>query len=65
MVMIPIEDAVKEQGAEGIVSGVQFGDADRRSQSLPFKRGIMNFDDFNYNAYNKHVLVKPPIEPID
>jgi hypothetical protein len=25
----------------------------------------MNFDDFNYNAYNKHVLVKPPIEPID
>ena len=43
---------------------VQFTDSDRRSSSLPFKRGIMNFDDFNYNAFNKYVLIKEPKEMI-
>ena len=43
---------------------MNFSEADRRSSSLPFKRGIMNFDDFNYNAFNKYVLIKEPKERI-
>lgn len=34
-----------------------------RSQSLAFTRGIMNFDDYNYAAYNKHVLLQEPNNP--
>lgn len=34
-----------------------------RSQSLAFTRGIMNFDDYNYAAYNKHVLISEPENP--
>lgn len=23
----------------------------------PFKRGVMRFDDYNYNMYNKYILI--------
>lgn len=26
----------------------------------PFMRGIMNFDDYNYNSYNKYILTHEP-----
>jgi len=28
-----------------------------------FQRGAMRFDDFNYDAYNKHILVDQNVEP--
>jgi hypothetical protein len=38
----------------------------RRSQrqlDQPFMRGIMNFDDFNYKAFNPYVLIQEPENP--
>lgn len=32
----------------------------KRSQSQPFQRGIMSFDDYSYRAFNDFVLVKDP-----
>lgn len=32
----------------------------QRSQSQPFTRGIMSFDDYSYRAFNEYVLVKDP-----
>jgi len=32
----------------------------KRANSQPFTRGIMKFDDFNYKAFNEHVLVLDP-----
>ena len=26
----------------------------------PFMRGIMNFDDYNYNQYNDYILIEEP-----
>lgn len=34
-----------------------------RQTSQPFTRGIMNFDDYNYKAFNPYVLVKEPTDP--
>ena len=31
-----------------------------RSQSQPFTRGIMGFDDYNYSAYNEMILQENP-----
>ena len=25
----------------------------------PFKRGVMRFEDYNYNMYNKYILIDP------
>ena len=31
-----------------------------KGKQHPFKRGIMNFDDFNYEQFNQYVLVEEP-----
>ena len=31
-----------------------------RQLDMPFMRGIMSFDDFNYRAFNDYVLVEEP-----
>lgn len=35
----------------------------KRQLDQPFMRGIMNFDDFNYKAFNPYVLIEEPENP--
>ena len=31
----------------------------KTKEQSAFKRGVMNFEDYNYKTYNKHILVDP------
>jgi len=37
----------------------KYYDSSRRQKIEPFKRGSMIFDDYNYDLYNKYILVDP------
>lgn len=36
---------------------------DKDNTYSPFQRGVMNFDDYNYNVFNQYVLLTGPDEP--
>ena len=49
-IMVPVvNDTQKREGEEGVLN-----------KNHPFMRGIMNFDDYNYNHYNSFVLLENP-----
>lgn len=41
------------------ITDKQYEELIRRRKIEPFKRGVMNFDDYNYSMYNKFLLIDP------
>ena len=37
---------------------VEGGDDQVRMRETAFERGIMNFEDYNYEAFNSHILMR-------
>ena len=52
---ITIKDAVNDDG----VTPARAEEIQLRQEVEPFKRGSMNFDDYNYKQYNKFLLIDP------
>ena len=52
-----------------VASDSEFGGENDQAQKIIekqkvniFQRGAMNFEDYNYNSFNKHILVNPLIK---
>lgn len=62
--MVPME-AAANLGKDVPGTSTKLSDeVEKKINVLPFRRGIMNFDDYNYRAFNNLILVKEPNEPI-
>ena len=38
---------------------VEYTKETERQQVKPFQRGVMGFDDYNYDKFNKYILIDP------
>ena len=47
------------------LSALEYNKAVDRQKIEPFKRGSMVFEDYNYEMYNKYILVDPEFNESD